>query len=83
MSDRGTKFLDTWIAENIDSNSYPDENESKLSALTVKCVADAQSAGIAIDEIEEDAGPIDDCILEAMEEATDLAPSHVEGGRLG
>jgi hypothetical protein len=73
MSDRGTKFLDTWLAANISGNS-----------LAKKCIVDAQAVGIPIGEIEEDAGPIEDSILETMEEAAIEVPSRVaSGGRLG
>jgi hypothetical protein len=83
MSKREAKFLETWLAENIKSNSYSEEDES-AAALAAKCLADAQAAAIPIGEIEEDAGPIEDCILEAMEGAADAVPSRVAGGgRLG
>jgi len=83
MSERGTKFLEAWIVENIDSSSCPDD-DSGIAALAAKCIADAQAVAITIGEIEQDAGPIEDCILEAMEEAADAWSSHVAGGgRLG
>ena len=81
MSERGTKFLQTWITRNVDSISYPAEDE--IPALAAKCIADALAAAITIGEIEQDAGPLEDCILEAMEETLDDRPSRIAGGRIG
>jgi hypothetical protein len=84
MSERGTKFLDAWLIANISGSSYPDEEDSRVIALAKKCIVDAQAAGIPIGEIEEDAGPIEDSILETMEEVAIEVPSRVaSGGRLG
>jgi hypothetical protein len=73
-------FFEIWIAENIDRNTHPEEDDSGITVLAAKIIADAQAASITTGEIEEDAGPIEDCILEAIEEAADVGSFHASGG---
>ena len=70
MSERGIEFLNRWATENINAAPFPQENNSEVPPLAEKCIADAERAGISIQEIEEDMGDISDFILEALDEAT-------------
>jgi hypothetical protein len=71
MSDRGVEFVTTWVPKHINADIYPVEGDLRAEAYAKQCVADAETAGISVAEIEEDMGDIETYILEAMDDASD------------
>jgi len=70
MSERGIEFFNNWVRENVNAEGYPqDPSDAQVTALVENCTADAVTAGVSIDEIEEDMGDLRDAIFDAMEEA--------------
>ncbi|MGH6996748.1 MAG: hypothetical protein ACREEO_01085 [Phenylobacterium sp.] len=78
MSERATKWLYDWIAENISPEAY-DPPASYIAATAEKLRADAKVAGIPWDEFEEDHGDAADIVADAFEAATDDEVSRLAG----
>ena len=70
MSQRGIDFLRKWIKENINEATYPPLYDTRAKVFSEQCAADAQKEGICVGEIEEEMGDLTDCMLRAMDEAT-------------
>lgn len=72
MSVRGTDFMNSWLMENIHVGFYPEDGkpDSRVPPLVAKCIEDAKAKGITRKEIEEDMGPVADCIAQALIDAT-------------
>jgi len=70
MSDRGIEFTNQWIAENIGVEAY-DPGADIIDQTVEQFTADAQQAGIPVNEIEEDMGSVRELIAEAFSQRTD------------
>jgi hypothetical protein len=74
MSQRGIEFLQDWIRENITAVAYPPIKDTRAKVLAEQCAADAGKVGISVGEIEVETGDLADCMLQAMDEASQLQP---------
>lgn len=70
MSKRGINFLRSWIKDNINAASYPPLNDTRAKVFAEQCAADAAKQGISVGEIEVEMGDLADCMLKAMNEAS-------------
>jgi hypothetical protein len=69
MSERGADFMNEWLSEKIIAAKDLRPDASMVKALAAQCEAAAAKAGITREEIEEDMGYIEDCIMQALIEA--------------
>ncbi|MGO9359684.1 MAG: hypothetical protein ACLP1D_18810 [Xanthobacteraceae bacterium] len=72
MSERALEFVETWVSENIYSNSSaPKVDSSGAEALAARCRAAANAAGIADAEISEQFDSLAAFITGQIQEAAD------------
>jgi hypothetical protein len=69
MSERGADFMNEWLSEKIGAATDLQPDAGVVKALAAQCEAAATRVGITREEIEEDMGYIEDCILQALVEA--------------
>jgi len=73
MSERGADFMNEWLSDKIVPPNDLRPDASLVKALAAQCEAAAARVGITGEEIEEDMGYIEDCILQALIEAATRA----------
>ena len=72
MSERGLRFVEEWIVENVHPEGYQPEGDNREARmLAVLCLKAAKDAGISKKEIEENVGDIEDFMSQAIDEAND------------
>jgi hypothetical protein len=72
MSERGRRFIEGWVDENVHATGYePEGDNSEARQLAKLCLAEAKAKGISRKEIEEHVGDINDYMSEAIENAND------------
>lgn len=72
MSERGLRFVEAWIVENVNAEGYePEGDNSHARMLAVLCLEAAKAEGISKKEIEEHVGDINDFMSQAIDEAND------------
>jgi hypothetical protein len=70
MSERALEFVETWVAEKIEQEGYPEENEEAVAkAWAAECLEAASAEGIPSSEIEEAFDDLAEFIEGEIEEA--------------
>lgn len=81
MSTRGVDFLHRWIDENLAGFHQAIIDGDLVAALTRRCLAEAGDEGLVPAEIEEDMGPLETIIREAiLNNPTDEVAPHMRFG---
>ena len=65
MSARGIEFLENWIQINVKAGAPPKDPLS-ASALAMRCIAEAATEGLTLEEIKPDTGTVESHIADAM-----------------
>ncbi|ESX93214.1 DUF768 domain-containing protein [Mesorhizobium sp. LNJC405B00] len=66
MSERGVDFLQGWIHEHLPGELPVDKATART--LTTRAALDARHLGLEVSEIEEDLGPLERVIFEALDQ---------------
>ena len=65
MTRRGIDFLEDWVSKNVQAGAPPDD-PLYASNLANRCIADAATAGLTLEEIRPDMGTLESYIADAM-----------------
>lgn len=71
MSEKAIEFLQEWITEKVQAPSEPIKLEKEAGILAKQCAAQAANAGVAIEEIEEEVGDLEELITMKLEDAVE------------
>jgi hypothetical protein len=66
MSERGADFMNEWLSEKVVVPNEIRPDAPLVKALAAQCEAAVGRTGITREEIEEDMGYLEDCILQAL-----------------
>lgn len=75
MSEHAIEFLQEWIGERCQSPCAPARIEKHAETLARECAAKAAEAGIALEEIQEEVGDIQELIASRLEDAAEAEPA--------
>jgi len=73
MSERAKIFISDWISENVHNEPLADGDayDQHITALWTSCVVDASRGGVALPEIEQAVGDLEDRLREEFERVFD------------
>jgi len=72
MSERGRRFAERWISQNVNPEAYQFANgESRPRLMADAMLEEAQALGITRDEIEEEVGEVVSYVADQMQDRTD------------
>jgi hypothetical protein len=73
MSEHAIEFLQEWIDEKCQCPATPVRIEEHAETLARECAAKAAEVGIALEDIQEEVGDIQDLIASRLEDAVEAA----------
>lgn len=80
MSRIGLDHLEEWIRENVNETIYPEEGDDTVAkGYADQYRAAAKADGVSIQEVEAEAGSIEDRMSEAIEASVDAESDRVKG----
>ncbi len=71
MSEKAIEFLQEWITEKVHVRPAPARIEQEAEILAKQCYAQAAEAGVAIEEIEEEVGDLEELMTTKLEDAAE------------
>jgi hypothetical protein len=71
MSEQAIEFLQEWISEKVQCPPAPIKLEAQAERLAKRCAAEAADAGVALEEIEEEVGNLEDLMVTKLEDAAE------------
>lgn len=71
MSEHAIEFLQEWIGEKCQASAAPIKIEKQAETLAKRCAAEAAEAGIALEDIQEEVGDIQELIASRLEDAVE------------
>ncbi|MBL8579394.1 MAG: DUF768 domain-containing protein [Mesorhizobium sp.] len=74
MTEKAIEFLQEWISEKVQAPRDPaavEQVEQKAGILARECAKQAASAGVRIEDIEEEVGDLEDLIAAKLEDAAE------------
>ncbi|MEQ1944112.1 hypothetical protein ABMA32_16990 [Mesorhizobium sp. VNQ89] len=74
MTEKAIEFLQEWISEKVQPPRDPgavEPVEQKAGILAKECAEQAASAGVRIEDIEEEVGDLEDLIAAKLEDAAE------------
>jgi len=71
MSDKAIEFLQEWISEKVHAPEAPAKVEQEATALAKECAKQAVSAGVLLEDIEEEVGDLEQLIAHKLEDAVE------------
>jgi len=71
MSDKAIEFLQEWISEKVHAPEVPAKVEQEATALAKECAKQAASAGVLLEDIEEEVGDLEQLIAHKLEDAVE------------
>ena len=71
MSEKAIEFLQEWITEKVQARPAPAKIEKEAEILAKECVAQAAKAGVAIEDIEEEVGDLEELMTTKLEDAAE------------
>lgn len=71
MSEHAIEFLQEWIDEKCQCPSVPVHIEQHAETLARECAAKAAEVGIALEDLQEEVGDIQDLIASRLEDAVE------------
>jgi hypothetical protein len=73
MSEHAIEFLQEWIDEKCQCPATPVRIEEHAETLARECAAKAAEVGIALEDIQEEVGDIQELIVSRLEDAVEAA----------
>ncbi len=71
MRESAASFLDHWTRENVHNNPGLDDLQGEVARLREKLERDATGAGVSLDDLEMEAGDLEDHLTQAYENVHD------------
>ncbi len=71
MSEKAIEFLQEWITEKVQVRPAPAKIEQEAEILAKECAAQAAEAGVAIEDIEEEVGNLEELMTTKLEDAVE------------
>lgn len=75
MTEKAIEFLQEWISEKVHAPQEPERLEQEAEVLARKCAEQAATAGVRIEDIEEEVGDLEDLITAKLEDAVEAQKS--------
>lgn len=71
MTEKAIEFLQEWIGEKIQAPQEPAKLEQEAGILAKECAKQAASAGVRLEDIEEEVGDLEELIAIKLEDAAE------------
>jgi uncharacterized protein YdeI (YjbR/CyaY-like superfamily) len=71
MTEKAIEFLQGWINEKVQAPETPAKIEREAEVLAKQCAQQAASAGVRLEDIEEEVGDLEDLIATKLEDAVE------------
>ncbi len=71
MTEKAIEFLQEWISEKVHCPHEPIKLEQEAEVLAKECAKQAASAGVHIEDIEEEVGDLEELIAHKLEDAVE------------
>ena len=71
MTEKAIEFLQEWINEKVQAPETPAQIDREAEVLAKQCAAQAASAGVPLEDIEEEVGDLEELIATKLEDAVE------------
>lgn len=71
MTEKAIEFLQEWISEKVHAPHAPIRVQKEAEVLAKECARQAASAGVHLEDIEEEVGDLEELIATKLEDAAE------------
>ena len=71
MTEKAIEFLQEWISEKVHAPHAPIRVQQEAEVLAKECARQAASAGVPLEDIEEEVGDLEELIATKLEDAAE------------
>lgn len=71
MTEKAIEFLQEWISEKVHAPHEPARLDREAEVLAKECARQAASAGVPLEDIEEEVGDLEELIATKLEDAVE------------
>lgn len=71
MTEKAIEFLQEWINEKVQAPETPAQIDREAEVLAKQCAAQAATAGVPLEDIEEEVGDLEELIATKLEDAVE------------